>query len=405
MSVSNGNREAPHIFLQSNILLDSSWKYNSSAPKVSKDFKSTNTWVTIFATGIAVGLPTWLLFEFILHRFLVLKQQKEKLTSSLIKAQAEIDWFKNELARIKNGTSDEQKQLLQNEGETKSKKQNFTSQAQDRKVIEKLTFSIQEVKDLKEELRQAIELNRQLEKKLEYKKEELKEAEEQLKQTVDEVKFYQEKSIDLEKQLREAEEYISSGDECFKKISNDKKELEKKLEQAEQALQIRKNLAKELEQKQAEITRQTEELNSLYASFRQPMHQIDTLSIPDLYTIEDYEGQFWDLLLEDLPTLIANATAGERFRKADVYSQLKSIIQPTGYFDKIQSTFRDALRDKRVTPKTLQPLEKLGFKFERGGKHYKLSYKNYEHKVTIAGTPSDIHAIDALIREVKKTWF
>jgi len=205
--------------------------------------------------------------------------------------------------------------------------------------------------------------------------------------------------------LREAEEYISSGDECFKKISNDKKELEKKLEQAEQALQIRKNLAKELEQKQAEITRQTEELNSLYASFRQPMHQIDTLSIPDLYTIEDYEGQFWDLLLEDLPTLIANATAGERFRKADVYSQLKSIIQPTGYFDKIQSTFRDALRDKRVTPKTLQPLEKLGFKFERGGKHYKLSYKNYEHKVTIAGTPSDIHAIDALIREVKKTWF
>jgi len=42
MSVSNGNREAPHIFLQSNILLDSSWKYNSSAPKVSKDFKSTN---------------------------------------------------------------------------------------------------------------------------------------------------------------------------------------------------------------------------------------------------------------------------------------------------------------------------------------------------------------------------
>jgi chromosome segregation ATPase len=140
----------------------------------------------------------------------------------LIKAQAEIDWFKNELARIKNGTSDEQKQLLQNEGETKSKKQNFTSQAQDRKVIEKLTFSIQEVKDLKEELRQAIELNRQLEKKLEYKKEELKEAEEQLKQTVDEVKFYQEKSIDLEKQLREAEEYISSGDECFKKISNDK---------------------------------------------------------------------------------------------------------------------------------------------------------------------------------------
>jgi len=44
-----------------------------------------------------------------------------------------------------------QKQLLQNEGETKSKKQNFTSQAQDRKVIEKLTFSIQEVKDLKEE--------------------------------------------------------------------------------------------------------------------------------------------------------------------------------------------------------------------------------------------------------------
>ena len=109
-------------------------------------------------------------------------------------------------------------------------------------------------------------------------------------------------------------------------------------------------------------------------------------------TAETFPGEVREHVLAALSEAHEAAESSERERRAAVLGDVLAANKPSGELEKRRKTLRQIIKDTGafVDARTIAALEKLGFKYVSGNKHWKIDYANV--RIPMSKTPSDHRA-------------
>ena len=109
-------------------------------------------------------------------------------------------------------------------------------------------------------------------------------------------------------------------------------------------------------------------------------------------TIETFPGEVREHVLAALSEVQEAAESSERERRAAVLGDVLAANKPSGELENRRKALRQIIKDTGsfVDARTIAALEKLGFKWVSGNKHWKIDYANV--RIPMSKTPSDHRA-------------
>ena len=109
-------------------------------------------------------------------------------------------------------------------------------------------------------------------------------------------------------------------------------------------------------------------------------------------TVEAFPGEVREYILAALSEAHEAAESSERERRAAVLGDVLSANKPSGELERRRKELRQIIKDTGsfVDARTIAALEKLGFKYVSGNKHWKIDYANV--RIPMSKTPSDHRA-------------
>ena len=109
-------------------------------------------------------------------------------------------------------------------------------------------------------------------------------------------------------------------------------------------------------------------------------------------TAETFPGEIREHVLAALSEAQEAAESSERERRAAVLGDVLAANKPSGELEKRRKALRQIIKDTGsfVDARTITALEKLGFKYVSGNKHWKIDYANV--RIPMSKTPSDHRA-------------
>ena len=109
-------------------------------------------------------------------------------------------------------------------------------------------------------------------------------------------------------------------------------------------------------------------------------------------TEEAFPGEVREHVLAALSEAHEAAESSERDRRAAVLSDVLAANKPSGELEGRRKALRQIIKDTGsfVDARTITALEKLGFKYVSGNKHWKIDYANV--RIPMSKTPSDHRA-------------
>jgi len=182
-----------------------------------------------------------------------------------------------------------------------------------------------------------------------------------------------------------------------------KAEAERKAGDLERQLaaerQMRETAEAERERLRGEVMRLRNELEdaltaptapSAVAVPAQEVHIDGLLRSP--MTAETFPGEVREHVLAALSEVHEAAESSERDRRAAVLGDVLASNKPSGELESRRKALRQIIKDTGsfVDARTITALEKLGFKYVSGNKHWKIDYANV--RIPMSKTPSDHRA-------------
>ena len=106
-------------------------------------------------------------------------------------------------------------------------------------------------------------------------------------------------------------------------------------------------------------------------------------------TAEMFPGEVREHILAALSEALAAAESSERERRAAVLGDVLAVNKPSGELERRRKELRQIIKDTGsfVDARTISELEKLGFKYISGNKHWKIDYSSV--RIPMSKTPSD----------------
>ncbi|MBQ9430377.1 MAG: hypothetical protein IJU44_02380 [Kiritimatiellae bacterium] len=211
-------------------------------------------------------------------------------------------------------------------------------------------------------------------------------------------------------------------EERLAKLQDDLVTLKKKLAAAEQAVAVAENnLRREREEhsqchaklveKEKEVIRRDDRLRTALDKLRKhedspiptetaPLVKVEGLLAPPSNFAEVFQGEIREHLLAVVKESLDNAKSAGRDRRHAVLSAVLAANPGGGELKKRRDELHRILLESGSfrDSATLSELERLGFAFVSGKRHWKMSYAGLS--VTIAKTPSDFRALKNSVQEI-----
>ena len=109
-------------------------------------------------------------------------------------------------------------------------------------------------------------------------------------------------------------------------------------------------------------------------------------------TAELFPGEVREHILATLSDALDSAKHSDRERRAEILGDVLAATKPSGELDSRRKALRQIIKDTGsfVDASTIAAMERLGFKYVSGNKHWKIDYANV--RIPMSKTPSDHRA-------------